>query len=85
MIALFLILVEYIPKMPVLKGKTLSTPGSFWTGISSRVPPEDSAQGFIVPSELLFFSLLTRCTDIDGIYHTPVVQGLQELWVGAAR
>lgn len=28
-IALFLILVEYIPKMPVLKGKTLSTLGRF--------------------------------------------------------
>lgn len=78
MIALFLILVVYIPKMPVLKGKPCLLQAGFLTGISSPVLPEDSAQGFIVPSELLFFSLLTRCTDIDGIYHAPMAQGLQE-------
>lgn len=75
----------YIPKMPVLKGKPWLLQAGLWTGISSWVLPEDSAQGFIVPPELLYFSLLTTCTDIDGISLAPMVQDLQEFWVGDAQ
>lgn len=70
--------------MPVLKGKPCLLQAGLWTGISSWVLPEDSAQGFIVSSELLFFSLLAWCTDTDGVSLAPKVQGHQDLWVGAA-
>lgn len=52
-----------------------------WAGISSWVLPKDSAQGFIVPSELLFSSLLIRCMDLGGIYSTHTVLSFQELWI----
>lgn len=73
MITLFLTLAIYIPKMPVLKGKPCLLQAGLWTGISSQVLPEDSTQGFSVPSELIFFSLLARCTRTDGVSHAPMV------------
>lgn len=52
-----------------------------WTGISFWLLIKDSSQGFIVPSKLIFFSLLTRCTNSFGRCTVHTVLSFQELWI----